>query len=192
MKVFITESVAKRCFGNSAGTSTLDEIAKAMSVERTEAKEGTTKPAFTPTAVSSPVAGILISVAEMTFSNPEYTIKSTLSAYLAGAGSSTSGGSTTGGSTTGGTASGGTSAGTTSSASASYTITKKGSKATITIVLVAASTVKIYRKTSGTAVAKLVKSLSGKKGTNNYATTCKSGYVYILRSSKGTQLATLK
>jgi len=182
MKVFLTESVAKRCFGNSSGTSTLDEIAKALSVERTEAKEGTTKPAFTPTAVTSPVAGILITVNEITFSNPEYTIKSTLSAYLAGAGGSTSGGST----------SGGTSAGTTSSSAASYKITKKGGRATITIVLVAASTVKIYRKTSGKSVAKLVKTLKGKKGTNTYASTWKSGYVYIIRSSKGTQLATLK
>lgn len=183
MKVFITESVAKRCFGNSQGTSTLDEIAKALSVERVETKEGTTKPPFTPTAVTSPVAGILITVSEITFSNPEYTIKSTLSAYLAGAGGSTSGGTTTGGTTTGGSA---------KSSTASYKIVKKGSKATITIVLVAAATVKIYRKTSASAVAKLAKSLSGKKGTNTYVTTWKTGYVYIVRSSKGTTLATLK
>jgi hypothetical protein len=59
-------------------------------------------------------------------------------------------------------------------------------------VLVAAATVKIYRKTSASAVAKLAKSLSGKKGTNTYVTTWKTGYVYIVRSSKGTTLATLK
>jgi hypothetical protein len=175
--------VAKRCFGNSQGTSTLDEIAKALSVERVETKEGTTKPPFTPTAVTSPVAGILITVSEITFSNPEYTIKSTLSAYLAGAGGSTSGGTTTGGTTTGGSA---------KSSTASYKIAKKGSKATITIVLVAATTVKIYRKTSSKSVAKLAKTLSGKKGTNTYVTTWKTGYVYIVRSSKGTTLATLK
>ena len=177
MKVFITESVAKRCFGNSQGTSTLDEIAKALSVERTEAKEGTTKPAFTPAAVTSPVAGILITVSEITFSNPEYTIKSTLSAYLAG---NSTGSGSTGGATTG------------AGSSSSYRIAKKGGKATITIVLVAASTVKIYRKTSGASVAKLVRTLKGKKGTNTYSTSWKKGYVYILRSSKGTQLATLK
>ncbi|MGA1362160.1 MAG: hypothetical protein ACO36A_04500 [Ilumatobacteraceae bacterium] len=188
MKVFITESVAKRCFGNSQGTSTLDEIAKALSMERVETKEGTTKPPFTPTAVTSPVAGILITVSEITFSNPEYTIKSTLSAYLAGAGGSTSGGTTTGGTTTGGTTTGGPA----SSSTASYKIVKKGSKATITIVLVAATTVKIYRKTSSKSVAKLAKTLKGKKGKNTYATTWKKGYVYIVRSSKGTTLATLK
>ena len=187
MKAFITSAIAKKCFSDGKSTTTLADIAAKLSVTRNASGESASTPTFTVDSVTSPAEGLLISVAEMTFSNPEYTIKSTLSAYLAGAGSSTSGGSTSGG-----TASGGTSAGTSSSASASYSISKKGSKATITIVLVAASTVKIYRKTSGTAVAKLVKSLSGKKGTNTYSTTWKSGYVYILRSSKGTQLATLK
>ncbi|MFM8794829.1 MAG: hypothetical protein ACKOFF_08135 [Acidimicrobiales bacterium] len=182
MKAFITSAIAKKCFSDGKTTTTLADIAAKLSVTRNATGESASTPTFTVDAVTSPAEGLLISVAEMTFSNPEYTIKSTLSAYLAGAG----------GSTSGGTASGGTSAGTTTSSAASYKITKKGGRATITIVLVAASTVKIYRKTSSKSVAKLVKSLSGKKGTNTYATTWKSGYVYILRSSKGTQLATLK
>ena len=179
MKAFVTADVAKKCFGNSAGTSTLADIAKALTVSRTEAKEGTFTVSVQSTAVTSPVEGIIVTVADMTFSNPEYTIKSTLSAYMAGAGSSS-------GTTTGGTSSGSTSSGSTSS----YSISKKGSKATLKIVLGSATTVKIYLKTKG--VAKLIKSLSGKKGTNTYVTTWKSGYSFIIRSKTGTQLAVLK
>jgi hypothetical protein len=187
MKAFITSAIAKKCFSDGKTTTTLSDIAAKLSVTRSATGESASTPTFTVDAVTTPAEGLLISVAEMTFSNPEYTIKSTLSAYLAGAG-----GSTSGGTTSGGTTSGGTSGGSTSSSTASYKITKKGSKATITIVLVAAATVKIYRKTSASAVAKLAKSLSGKKGTNTYVTTWKTGYVYIVRSSKGTTLATLK
>lgn len=180
MKAFITADVAKKCFGNSAGTSTLVDIAKALTVSRTEAKEGTSTVAVQSTAVTSPVEGIIVTVADMTFSNPEYTIKSTMSAYMAGAG--TSSGSTS----SGGTTSGSTSSGSTSS----YSISKKGSKATLKIVLGAATTVKIYLKTTG--AAKLIKTLSGKKGTNTYVTSWKSGYSFIIRSKTGTQLALLK
>ena len=186
MKAFITSAIAKKCFSDGKTTTTLADIAAKLSVRRNATGETESTPQFSVDAVTTPAEGLLISVAEMTFSNPEYTIKSTLSAYLAGAGSSTSGGTTTGGTTSGGTTTGG------SSSTASYKIVKTGSKATITIVLVAATTVKIYRKTSGSAVAKLAKSLSGKKGTNTYVTTWKTGYVYIVRSSKGTTLATLK
>ena len=186
MKAFITSAIAKKCFSDGKTTTTLADIAAKLSMTRNATGETESTPQFSVDAVTTPAEGLLISVAEMTFSNPEYTIKSTLSAYLAGAGSSTSGGTTTGGTTSGGTTTGG------SSSTASYKIAKTGSKATITIVLVAATTVKIYRKTSGSAVAKLAKSLSGKKGTNTYVTTWKTGYVYIVRSSKGTTLATLK
>lgn len=216
MKAFITSAIAKKCFGDGKSTTTLADIAAKLSVTRAATGETTASAAFTAEAVTTPAEGLLISVAEMTFSNPEYTIKSTLSAYLAGAatnsggstsggsttGGSTTGGSTTGGSTTGGSTTGGTTTGGTdtaapastatpaSSASSSYSLTKKGSKATIKIVLIMATTVKIYRKTSG--VAKLVKTLAGKKGTNSYVTTWKSGYSYIIRSAKGLQLAVLK
>ena len=186
MKAFITSAIAKKCFSDGKTTTTLADIAAKLSVKRNATGETESTPQFSVDAVTTPAEGLLISVAEMTFSNPEYTIKSTLSAYLAGAGSSTSGGTTTGGTTSGGTTTGG------SSSTASYKIVKAGPKATITIVLVAATTVKIYRKTSGSAVAKLAKSLSGKKGTNTYVTTWKTGYVYIVRSSKGNTLATLK
>jgi hypothetical protein len=194
VKAFIPTSAVTACFG----VSTVAEVVNALSVTRTDGSAETALVAGTGFVSTEVEGGLLVSVPEITFSNPEYTIKSTLSAYLAGAGGSTSGGSTsggttTGGSTTGGTTSGGTTTGgSSSSSSASYKIVKKGSKATITIVLVAAATVKIYRKTSASAVAKLAKSLSGKKGTNTYVTTWKTGYVYIVRSSKGTTLATLK
>ena len=179
MKAFVPATIARKCFGKSDGSSTLSSIAAALSVSRQETKEGTSSPQFTVEAVTSPVEGLLVTVADMTFSNPEYTIKSTLSAYMAGAGSSS-------GTTTGGTSSGSTSSGSTSS----YSISKKGSKATLKIVLGSATTVKIYLKTKG--VAKLIKSLSGKKGTNTYVTTWKSGYSFIIRSKTGTQLAVLK
>jgi hypothetical protein len=189
LKAFIPTSAVTACFG----VSTVAEVVNALSVTRTDGTVETALVAGTNFVSSEVEGGLLVSVPEITFSNPEYTIKSTLSAYLAGAGGGTSGGTTSGGTTSGGTTTGGTTTGgSASSSTASYKIAKKGSKATITIVLVAATTVKIYRKTSASAVAKLAKSLSGKKGTNTYVTTWKTGYVYIVRSSKGTTLATLK
>ena len=181
MKAFITSAIAKKCFSDGKSSTTLSDIAAKLSVTRNATGESESTPTFTVDAVSTPAEGLLISVAEMTFSNPEYTIKSTLSAYLAGA--------------SGGTPSAPTSAttpATTSTAASSYKITKSGSKAVITIVLAAATTVKIYRKAPPSAIAKLVKSLSGKKGSNTYSTTWKTGYVYIIRSIQGTTLATLK
>lgn len=174
MKAFIPVSIAKKCFGKSDGSSALSAIATALTVSRQEAKEGTTTPQFTVEAVTSPVEGLLVTVAEMTFSNPEYTIKSALSAYVASNTATTQ----TGNSTTAG--------------KSSYKLAKAGSKATISVTLAAAATFKVYRKTTANGTATLVKTVKGKKGLNKVLTTWKKGYVYIIRSSKGTQLATLK
>ncbi len=174
MKAFIPSAIAKKCFGKSDGSSVLSAIASALTVSRSEAKEGTSTPQFSVEAVTSPVEGLLVTVAEMTFSNPEYTIKSALSAYVASNTATTQTGSST---TTG---------------KNSYKLTKSGSKATISVTLAASATFKVYRKTTTNGTASLVKTVSGKKGLNKVLTTYKKGYIFIIRSSKGTQLATLK
>lgn len=174
MKAFIPATIAKKCFGKSDGSSVLSAIASALTVSRQEAKEGTTTPQFTVEAVTAPVEGLLVTVAEMTFSNPEYTIKSSLSAYVASNTATTQTGSSTG------------------AGKSNYALAKAGSKATISVTLVAAVTFKVYRKTTANGTATLLKTVKGKKGLNKVLTTWKKGYVFIIRSSKGTQLATLK
>ena len=174
MKAFIPATIAKKCFGKSDGSSVLSAIASALTVTRQEAKEGTTTPQFTVEAVTTPVEGLLVTVAEMTFSNPEYTIKSSLSAYVASNTATTQTGTST---TTG---------------KSSYTLAKSGSRATISVTLAAAATFKVYRKTTANGTATLVKTVKGKKGLNKVLTAWKKGYVFVIRSAKGTQLATLK
>lgn len=83
LTAFIPGEVASKCF--SDGTATLETIAKALSVTRTESSENggvaqnlTAGTAFTAEAVTTPVAGILIKVPTMTFSNPTYKVSSAL------------------------------------------------------------------------------------------------------------------
>lgn len=85
LTAFIPGEVASKCFGDGTAASTLDVIAKALTMTRTESSEnggaaqslasGTT---FTAEAVNTPVAGIMIKVPTMTFSNPTYKVSSTL------------------------------------------------------------------------------------------------------------------
>lgn len=83
LTAFIPGEVASKCF--SDGTTTLDTIAKALTMTRTESSENggaaqslTAGTTFTTEAVTSPVAGILVKVPTMTFSNPTYKVSSTL------------------------------------------------------------------------------------------------------------------
>ncbi|MFM9226686.1 MAG: hypothetical protein ACKOQ1_08720, partial [Actinomycetota bacterium] len=179
LKIFIPSAIATKCFGTS--TSSLADIAKHLTLTRSEATEGTSTPVFTSEAVTTPVAGIIVSVAEMTFSNPDYTLKSLLRAASAG---STTGGTTSGGSTTGGSTSGG--AVTTPVA----TLKVSGAKATISVRMAKAGTIKIYRKLKGKTT--LVKTVKAKAGANSTVVSYAKGSVYTVRSSTGKVIATLK
>lgn len=184
LKIFIPSAIATKCFGTS--TSSLADIAKQLTLTRSEATEGTSTPVFTSAAVTTPVAGVIVSVAEMTFSNPDYTLKSLLRAASAGSttGGSTTGGTTTGGSTTGGSTSGG--AVTTPVA----TLKVSGAKATISVRMAKAGTIKIYRKLKGKTT--LVKTVKAKAGANSTVVSYAKGSEYTVRSSTGKVIATLK
>jgi hypothetical protein len=114
------------------------------------------------------------------FSAPNPTLKvrsssaqQTLSVLLT---SSTAGGATTGGTTTGG--------GTSTAAPANYVRTAaSGAKATLTINLLAAQKVKIYRKVGSKLT--LLKQLTAKKGTNKYVTVYKKTYTFVVKDAKG-------
>lgn len=199
MKMFIPSAIATKCFGTS--TSTLEDIAKQLTLTRTEEKEGTTTPQFTAEAIMSPVAGVIVTVAEMTFSNPNYTLKSLLRA--ASAGSSNSGNSTTttapaapsGGQPSGdstaapdaGTTTGGVAAPVASSVAK---ISIKGKRATISVKMAKAGTIKIYSKV-GTKI-RLVKTVKAKAGNNSTTVTYTKGAVFTVRSATGKVIATLK
>lgn len=198
MKMFIPSAIATKCFGDSS-TTALAEIAKKLTLTRTEDKEGTTTPQFTAEAVSSPVAGVVVSVAEMTFSNPNYTLKSLLRAASAG---NTSGGTTTttapattapatGGSTSTPAAGTDTAAGSTGAVASSVAkISIKGKRATISVKMAKAGTIKIYSKI-GTKI-RLVKTLKAKAGNNTTTVTYTKGAVFTVRSATGKVIATLK
>ena len=194
LKIFIPSAIATKCFGTS--TSTLADIAKQLTLTRSEATEGTSTPVFTSEAVTTPVAGIIVSVAEMTFSNPNYTLKSLLRAASAGSttGGSTTGGTTSGGSTTGGTTTGGSTTGGSTSGGAVTTpvatLKVKGAKATISVRMAKAGTIKIYRKLKGKTT--LVKTVKAKAGANSTVVSYAKGSVYTVRSSTGKVIATLK
>ena len=82
LQAFVTEKAARKCLGDGTDTIALSDIARAVSVTRTESSENSGAAQnvsnFTATAVTSPVAGLQIDVPEMTFSNPTYRVKSTL------------------------------------------------------------------------------------------------------------------
>jgi|GEM_PF-1454546 len=185
LKIFIPSPIATKCFGTS--TSSLADIAKQLTLTRTEASEGTSTPTFTSEAVTTPVAGVVVSVAEMTFSNPDYILKSLLRAASAG---STTGGSTTGGSTTGGSTTGGSTTGGSNPSGAVATLKVAGTKATISVRMAKAGTIKIYRKLKGKTT--LVKTVKAKAGVNSTVVRYAKGSVYTVRSSTGKVIATLK
>ena len=94
--------------------------------------------------------------------------------------------STTGGTTSGGTTSGGT----TTATPANYVCTAaSGAKATLTINLASAQSVKIYRKVGSKLT--LLKSLAAKKGTNKYVTVYKTMYTFVVKDAKDKVIAPL-
>ena len=194
LKTFFTKDVATKCFGDGKSTTTLAQIAEKMSVQRSETKEGTTTPAFTAEAVSVPVEGIVVSVPNMTFSNPIYSVKNTLAAqslavYTQNNNSSSSPSGTSSGSPSS------SSSGSTADSSSSTPVLKNYvrttvnvTKATITVMLVTGQKITIYRKVNGKL--KLLKSMTGKKGSNKYITVFNKGYSFVVKDSKGKVIST--
>jgi len=190
LKTFFTKDVATKCFGDGKSTTTLAQIAEKMSVQRSETKEGTSTPVFKAEAVSVPVEGIVVSVPNMTFSNPIYSVKNTLAAqslavYTQNNNSSSSPSSSSSGS----------SSGSTSDSSSSTPVLKNYvrttvnvTKATITVVLVTGQKITIYRKVNGKLT--LLKSMTGKKGSNKFITVFNKGYSFVVKDSKGKVIST--
>jgi hypothetical protein len=186
LKTFFTKDVATKCFGDGKSTTTLAQIAEKMSVQRSETKEGTTTPVFKAEAVSVPVEGIVVSVPNMTFSNPIYSVKNTLAAqslavYTQNNNSSSSPSSSPSGSTPDASSS-------TPVAKNYVRTTVNVTKATITVMLVAGQKITIYRKVNGKL--KLLKSMTGKKGSNKYITVFNKGYSFVVKDSKGKVIST--
>jgi hypothetical protein len=179
LKTFFTKDVATKCFGDGKSTTTLAQIAEKMSVQRSETKEGTTTPVFTAEALSVPVEGIVVSVPNMTFSNPIYSVKNTLAAqslavYTQNNGSSSAPSSSSSGSTP---------------VLKNYVRTTVNvTKATITVMLITGQKITIYRKVNGKL--KLLKSMTGKKGSNKYITVFSKGYSFVVKDSKGKVIST--
>ncbi|NBU37195.1 MAG: hypothetical protein EBS32_02990, partial [Actinobacteria bacterium] len=121
---------------------------------------------YTATAVTSPVAGLLVDVAKMTFSNPTYKVTSKLAQQLLAK----------------------YSAGSTATASASAKV--KAGKCTVTVTLGAAAKFKVYKKVGSKTT--LVKSVSGKKGANSVVTPHTKGASYIVKDASGKVIKTLK
>ncbi|MCX6515242.1 MAG: hypothetical protein NTZ62_01215 [Actinobacteria bacterium] len=194
LKTFFTKDVATKCFGDGKSTTTLAQIAEKMSVQRSETKEGTTTPVFKAEAVSVPVEGIVVSVPNMTFSNPIYSVKNTLAAqslavYTQNNNSSSSPSSSPSSSSSG------SSSGSTSDSSSSTPVLKNYvrttvnvTKATITVVLVTGQKITIYRKVNGKLT--LLKSMTGKKGSNKFITVFNKGYSFVVKDSKGKVIST--
>lgn len=190
LKTFFTKDVATKCFGDGKSTTTLAQIAEKMSVQRSETKEGTTTPVFKAEAVSVPVEGIVVSVPNMTFSNPIYSVKNTLAAqslavYTQNNNSSSSPSSSPSSS----------SSGSPSDTSSSTPVVKNYvrttvnvTKATITVVLVTGQKITIYRKVNGKLT--LLKSMTGKKGSNKFITVFNKGYSFVVKDSKGKVIST--
>ena len=182
LKTFITKDVATKCFGDGKSTTTLAQIAEKMSVQRSETKEGTTTPVFKAEAVSVPVEGIVVSVPNMTFSNPIYSVKNTLAAQNLAVLTQNNNSSSS-------------SSGSTSDSSASTPVLKNYvrttvnvTKATITVMLVKGQKITIYRKVNGKL--KLLKSMTGKKGSNKFITVFNKGYSFVVKDSTGKAIST--
>jgi hypothetical protein len=190
LKTFFTKDVATKCFGDGKSTTTLTQIAEKMSVQRSEIKEGTTTPVFKAEAVSVPVEGIVVSVPNMTFSSPIYSVKNTLAAQNLAVLTQNNNSS----SSPSGTSSGSTSGSTSGSSSSTPVLknyvrtTVNVTKATITVMLVTGQKITIYRKVNGKL--KLLKSMTGKKGNNKYITVFNKGYSFVVKDSKGKVIST--
>ena len=136
--------------------------------------------------------GLLVDTGVTHFSDPEPTIRvlkaaeQVRSVLTANNGTSSGSGTTSGGTTSGATTSGGT----TTATPANYVRTSaSGAKATLTINLASAQTVKIYRKVGSKLT--LLKSLAAKKGTNKYVTVYKTTYSFVVKDAKGKVIAPL-
>ena len=178
LKAFIPKDVALKCFGDGKPETTLAMVASALSVVRTEATEGTSKPTFTASAVSSPVEGVMIAVPEMTFSNPKYSVTSSLAAQnLAVLVNNNSGGS------------GITGVVTTPTVATKNTMKTAivGTKATITVTLLRAGSFKVYKTYKKKKT--LVKTVKGKKGANKVVTTYAKGMTFSAVDAKGKSIA---
>ena len=174
LKTFFPKDIATKCFGDGTSTTTLAQIAEKMSVQRSETKEGTSTPAFTADAVSVPVEGIVVSVPKMTFSNPIYSVTNTLAAQNLAV-------------LTQNNSSSGSSSSTTALKNYVRT-TISVTKATITVMLVKGQKITIYRKVKGKL--KLLKSMTGKKGSNKFITVFNKGYSFVVKDSKGKVIST--
>jgi hypothetical protein len=149
-----------------------------MSVQRTETKEGTTTPVFKAEAVSVPVEGIVVSVPNMTFSNPTYSVKNTLAAQnLAVLTQNNNSSSSPSGSSS-----------STPVLKNYVRTTVSVTKATVTVMLIKGQKITIYRKVNGKL--KLLKSMTGKKGSNKYITVFSKGYSFVVKDSKGKVIST--
>lgn len=186
LRTFFTKDVATKCFGDGKSTTTLAQIAEKMSVQRSEIKEGTTTPVFKAEVVSVPVEGIVVSVPNMTFSSPIYSVKNTLAAQSLAVYTQNNGSSSTPSSP---------SSGSTGSPSASTPVLKNYvrttvnvTKATITVMLVTGQKITIYRKVNGKL--KLLKTMTGKKGSNKFITVFNKGYSFVVKDSKGKVIST--
>jgi len=174
LKTFFPKDIATKCFGDGTSTTTLAQIAEKMSVQRSETKEGTSTPAFKADAVSVPVEGIVVSVPNMTFSNPIYSVTNTLAAQNLAV-------------LTQNNSSSGSSSSTTALKNYVRT-TISVTKATITVMLVKGQKITIYRKVKGKL--KLLKSMTGKKGSNKFITVFNKGYSFVVEDSKGKVIST--
>ena len=197
LQAFVPELTARTCFGDGTDTISLATIAQNMTVSRTESSENggaavdLTAAAYTATAVTSPVAGLLIDVAKMTFSNPTYKVSSKLAQQLL-ASYTASGGSTSGNTNSNNSGAYNTQGGLTTTVTTTVTFTAKvkGTKVTLTITLGTAQTVKVYKKVG--AKSSLVKTVKGKVGANTVVTPFKKGTTYTLKDSKGKTLKSVK
>lgn len=168
LKAFIPKNLALQCLGDGKPETTLAVVATAITVDRTEATEGASKPPFIATAVSTPVEGILVSVPTMTFSNPTYVVSSTLAAQNLAVlinGQNTSSGVKKN----------------------TIMTTVKGTRATITVTLLASGTFKVYKTYKKKTT--LIKTVRGKKGANKFTTAYAKGMTFSAKDSKGKSIA---
>ena len=168
LKAFIPKNVALQCLGDGKPETTLAVVATAITVDRTEATEGASKPAFTATAVSTPVEGIVVSVPTMTFSNPTYVVSSTLAAQNLAVlinGQNTSSGAKKN----------------------TIMTTVKGTRATVTVTLLVKGTFKVYKTYKKKTT--LLKTIKGKKGANKFTTAYAKGMTFSAKDSKGKSIA---
>jgi hypothetical protein len=187
-EMFVTLQTVAKMLTQIVGKEVTVETAKKALVDPSKIFEGTIDEA-TAGQITKKLQQLTMTVGEsgirvnfnlthFSAPNPSLKVKSssaqqTLSVLLT---SSTAGGGTsTGGTTTGGT---------TTSAPSNYVRTAaSGAKATLTINLLAAQKVKIYRKVGSKLT--LLKTLAAKKGTNRFVTVYKKTYTFVVKDAKG-------